>query len=274
MTQMASSPVQAAGAPLEGIRVAITHSSEQAEEQTRLFSAKGATVYYYPAIDLVPFEKTDDLDAALREAAAGNYDWLVLNDADTILVVADRVKAIGLDPSRFPRRLKVATIGCMTEQWTQELLGIRSDFAPEDYSTEYVAQALHVGPGNKVLLPQSAMTRATLTKCLVDTGAQVSAINAYRTLIGRGGDPVPSMLWEGQIDVITFTFPTAVRYFSKRIKAEGGGLSMLDNVVVACIGPLTAGAARDLGLHVDLVPEQHTISGLVEAIEEYIAHHK
>lgn len=273
MTNLSATPAAQSHAtrPLEGVRIVVTHSSEQAEEQARRFNALGAQTYLYPAIELAPYENTDDLDGALRQAAEGVYDWLVLNDADTILVVSDRIKALGLDPSRFPRRLKVATIGCMTEQWTNELLGIRSDFAPDVYTPELVAEQLHLRPGYRVLLPQSATTRATLAKCLIATGADVNAINAYRTLIGKGGDPVPAMLWEGQIDAITFTFPTAVRYFAKRIKAEGGTLSMLDNVIVACIGPLTRDTAHDYGLHVDIIPQQHTIDALVDAIATHFA---
>lgn len=258
-------------APLQGVRIAITHTSEQAQEQTRRFAALGAEVVFYPALELVPFEKNEELDAALRDAADGKYDWLVLNDADTVLVIADRVRALGLEPKRFPRSLKVATIGCMTEQWTQELLGIRSDFAPELYTPNYVARELGIGQGFRVLLPQSAMTRATLAKCLVDTGAEVNAINAYRSLPGHGGDPLPTLLWEGKIDAITFTFPTAVRYFVKRLKAEDGTLAMLDGVTVACIGPLTAAAAHDFGLKVDIVPAQHTIEGLAQALAGHFA---
>ncbi len=257
--------------PLQGVRIVITHSSEQAEEQTRRFTALGAQTLLYPTVDLAPYENTAELDEALRKAADGVFDWLVLNDADTILVVSERIKALGLDPSRFPRRLKVATIGCMTELWTNDLLGIRSDFAPEIYTPELVAEQLKLGPGIRVLLPQSSTTRASLAKCLKGTGADVDAINAYRTLIGKGGDAVPPMLWEGTIDAITFTFPTAVRYFNKRIKAEGGSLSMLDNVTVACIGPLTQEAAQDYGLHVDIVPQKHTIEGLVDAIAAHFA---
>ncbi len=256
---------------LDNIRIAITHTSEQAEEQARLFQALGAQVFYYPSIEIIPFEDNHELDDALREAAAGHYDWLVLNDADTILVVAERVRDMGIDPMRLPRRLKVATIGCMTEQWTQDLLGIRSDFAPDEYSPDYVAQALRLKPGDQVLIPQSAMTRMNLARRLHETGADVTAINAYRTVIGRGGDPIPTMLWEGKLDAITFTFPTAVRYFARRIKAESGSLAMLDHVCVACIGPLTAGAAQELGLHVDLMPEKHTIQELVGSIAAYFA---
>lgn len=265
-----STQVQVA-APLAGIRVAVTHARDQAEEQSRLLKLQGADVYYYPAIEIVPFDRSDELDAALKSAAEGGYDWLVLNDADTILVVADRIRALGLDPTRLPRRLKIAAIGCMTAQWTTELLGIESDFAPDVYTPELVVAQLALKEGDRVLLPQSSMTRANLTRCIMDTGAKVDAINAYRTLIGHGGDAVPTMLWEGQLDAITFTFPTAVRYFARRLKAEGGSLAMLDNVTIACIGPMTAAAAYDYSLHVDIIPPDHTIEGLVRDLATHFS---
>ena len=66
----------------------------------------------------------------------------------------------------------------------------------------------------------------------------------------------------------------AVRYFARRLRAEGGTLGMLDNVVVACIGPLTAAAARDLDIHVDLVPDSHSIAGLVDGLAANVAARK
>ena len=36
---------------------------------------------------------------------------------------------------------------------------------------------------------------------------------------------------------------------------------------MACIGPVTVEAAKELGVHVDVVALNHTIDGLVEAIE-------
>lgn len=267
------SPIKTVAGGLTGVRVVVTHDKEQATDQTELLQALGADVVYYPCIEILPYDNDGELDAALAEAAAGKYDWLVLNDADTAMVVGERMRAADIDPVQIPRRLKVATIGCMTEIYTKEFMGLDSAFAPEVYTPEYVAEAMNLKPGERVLLPQSATTRMGLAKCLRNTGAEVTAINAYRTVIGKGGDPVPVMLWEGQVDCIVFTFPTAVRYFVKRLDYEGGSLAMLDDLTIACIGPLTSAAAKEFGLHVDVTPQKHTIDGLVEAIAEYFSNH-
>lgn len=258
---------------LTGVRVVVTHDKEQAKDQGELFGALGAEVFYYPCIEILPYDQDGELDAALREAAAGKYDWLVLNDADTAMVVGERMRAANIDPVQIPRRLKVATIGCMTEIYTKEFMGLDSAFAPEVYTPEYVAEAMKLKPGERVLLPQSAVTRMSLAKCLRHTGAEVTAINAYRTVIGKGGDPIPVLLWEGKIDCVVFTFPTAVRYFVKRLDYEGGTLAMLDDITIVCIGPLTSAAAKEYGLHVDIVPQKHTIAGLVDSVAEYFKEH-
>jgi uroporphyrinogen-III synthase len=37
-------------------------------------------------------------------------------------------------------------------------------------------------------------------------------------------------------------------------------------MLVACIGPVTASTAQELGIRVDVVAREHTIQGLVDAI--------
>ncbi len=270
MISTQSQPASSNGAALSGLRVAVARAQDDARELAALLEANGAEIVYYPCIEIVPFTENEEFDAALKDAAAGKYDWLVLNDADTVIVVAEQLERLGLDP-RALNKMKVATIGCMTEQNALQYLGLQSDFAPEIYTPETVAEAMRLHVGDRVFLPQSAVTRMALAKCLRDTGADVSAINAYRTIIGRGGDPAPVMLWEGQIDVVAFTYPTEVRYFAKRLKYEGGSLAMLDDVIVACIGPITAEAARSYGFNVAPVPPQHTYEGLVKMIGQVVS---
>ena len=108
---------------LTGVNVAVTHDREQAQDQAEIFQALGAQVYFYPCVEILPFDQDHDLDQSLRAAAAGKYDWLVLNDADTALVVGERMREAGVKAEEL-RKLKVATIGCMTERYTKEFIGL------------------------------------------------------------------------------------------------------------------------------------------------------
>jgi uroporphyrinogen-III synthase len=42
--------------------------------------------------------------------------------------------------------------------------------------------------------------------------------------------------------------------------------------VVACIGPITARTARDAGIDVTVVAEEHSVDGLVRALAHALAH--
>jgi uroporphyrinogen-III synthase len=61
-------------------------------------------------------------------------------------------------------------------------------------------------------------------------------------------------------DAITFTSSSTVTNY-----LEVAGLDAVPPVVV-CIGPVTAATARDAGLSVDVVADEHTIDGLVQAV--------
>ncbi|HBC92488.1 MAG TPA: HemD protein, partial [Pelotomaculum sp.] len=84
-------------------------------------------------------------------------------------------------------------------------------------------------------------------------GAVVTEVTAYRTRIG-GGDSalVTAMLQRKEIQIITFTSSSTVQNFVKMLDAPDLG-ALLEGTTVACIGPVTADTARNLGLKVDVV---------------------
>jgi uroporphyrinogen-III synthase len=61
--------------------------------------------------------------------------------------------------------------------------------------------------------------------------------------------------------MVTFTSSSTVRHF---VEAMPGALP--EGVQVACIGPITAQTARELGLRVDIIAQEYTTRGLVDAI--------
>lgn len=253
---------------LHGIRIVITRAAHQAEKQRRLLAELGAEVYHYPCIDIVPPLTVEPLDQGLRAAAAGEFEWLVLTSVNTIEMLASRLAALQMRSPALAR-LKVATVGSVTEQAAHDQLGVTVHVVPDEYTGEQLAAAMQVKQGSRVLFPQSALAKPTLAAALRAAGADVTVVEAYRNVMARGGDPVPVLLWEGKIDAITFTSESTVRFFAKRLNAERGTLAMLDDVVVACIGPTTAATARQFGLHVAVLPEAHTLEGLTRALADH-----
>ncbi len=256
--------------PLAGLRIVNTRAAHQAPALTQLLEAQGAEVIHYPAIRIEPMADTGPLDEALRAAASGGFDWLVLTSANTVYVLAQRLEALGISPQQLvDHGLRVAAIGPATAQEARERLGLVADLLPERYVAESLADALQVAPGTRILLPQSAIARPVLAERLRAAGAAVTALPAYRTLLGTGGDPLPEYFWEGSVDAVTFTSASTVHQFIKRLKLENGSPGMLVDVVVACIGPVTAEAARRHDLPVKVVAREHTLEGLVEALVAY-----
>ncbi len=257
--------------PLTNVTVAITRAAHQANAQRDSLEAAGATVYSYPAIRIVAPREIEPLDEALHQASnksgKGAFDWLVLTSANTVYALAERLRDLSLD-TPFDG-VKVAAIGQSTAEAAQERLGLSTDLVPEENVAEGLAQALDVDDGTRIFLPQSTIARPVLADLLRSAGANVTIVDAYRTAIGQGGDDVPLLLWQGQIDAITFTSASTVRLFKKRIEAETGGLAMLQDVVVACIGPVTAEEARRFGVRVRVVPDEYTVEGLTAALGDY-----
>ena len=75
----------------------------------------------------------------------------------------------------------------------------------------------------------------------------------HRRLLGRAATA----------DAVTFTSSSTVEHFVAMAGTERVP------PVVACIGPVTAGTARRLGLHVDVEAAEHTIDGLVAALADH-----
>ncbi|MBV7335770.1 uroporphyrinogen-III synthase [Chloroflexi bacterium TSY] len=253
---------------LSGIRVAITRATHQVAEQRQLLERLGAIVYHYPTIAIVPPIDLAPLDQALENVRNGLYDWLILTSTNTVFALADRIQTLNM-PLDVLAPLNVAVVGTTTKAAAIQQLGVQVDVVPDSYTTESLAQTLNLTAGTRVLLPQSAIAKPTIQNSLEQQDVVVNTVEAYRTVVATGGDDVPGLLWEGQIDAITFTSASSVRYFYKRLTMEGGTMDMLDDVVVASIGPVTAEAVQAYGVRVSIVPSVHTIDGLTQGLVRY-----
>jgi uroporphyrinogen III methyltransferase / synthase len=148
---------------------------------------------------------------------------------------------------------------------------------PEEFKADAVVDAMAERAslsGAQVLLPRSDIGREVIADRLRQLGAGVIEVVAYHTELQdsqRPDDPdVYGMLLNGKIAAVTFTSGSAVRNFVK-IYGDEAAVDLLRKTVVAVIGPVTADAARELGITVDVQPPTYTVEALVEALATHFA---
>jgi len=252
---------------LRGRRIIITRAPHQAGAFEARLRECGAIPLLYPCIEILPSDDTDALDAALHE---DSYDWLVLTSANTVYVLANRLKALGRSNNPF-RNVQVAAVGSVTAAAAEEYLGLHVTTVPDQFIAESVPEAMGFIAGKRILLPQSALADSALADLLATAGADVTRVDAYRTGIGSGGVHLPALLMRGEVDAITFTSASTVNNFVVRFRDENGQLSSLAGVCIACIGPKTAATAREQGFTIHLQPATHTLDALVSSLDLYFA---
>lgn len=260
---------------LRGKKVVITRAAHQAGELADLLRARGAEPLLYPCIAISPPDDTTALDGALQAAVKGEFDWLILTSANTVRVLAEGVQLFPPLPIAWRggirtmlAGLKVAAVGAATAEAAQQLLGVTVSVLPEEFRAEALARALDFTSGARILLPQADIASLQLADALARRGAQVTAVTAYRTVIGQGGVAVPALLARGAVDAITFASPSAVQHFIWRLIDEGGSTQDLGAVLLACLGPTTLHKARECGLSHATMPPVATLEQLVDHIED------
>jgi uroporphyrinogen III methyltransferase/synthase len=251
--------------PLFGRGILITRPEAQAEGLTELLRAQGARVIPFPVIRIEPPESWAPLDQALRRLEI--YQWIVFTSANGVSSFFGRLRERGRD-IRDLKGIRIATIGPATAAEVGAL-GIRVDIVPEEFISEGVVRAF-AGEnlrGCRVLLPRAKEARDVIPEGLAEMGAKVDVVTAYRTVRSdRAAAELLPLFAGGKMDVITFTSPSTVTHF---LGIMGPDFRLPAGIRIACIGPVTAAAARKAGLTVDILQERYTIPALVDALADH-----
>jgi uroporphyrinogen III methyltransferase/synthase len=140
--------------------------------------------------------------------------------------------------------------------------------------TEHVAEALVAQggaegwAGTRVLFARAAEGREVIPEGLRKRGARVDVVAVYRNVPPPLSAEQFRKVLRGGADAITFTSGSTVQNFAALFPA-GEAARLLEGVAVGCIGPVTADAARGLGLEVAVMPEEYTIAAFTTALERY-----
>ncbi|MFW6079861.1 MAG: uroporphyrinogen-III synthase [Gemmatimonadota bacterium] len=264
----AGNGVRDGGAPLAGLRVAVTRPRGQAAALARALDARGAEPVICPLIRIAAPSNREPLRRAAREAEG--YDWIVLTSVNGVERLAAALREAGEEPASAlgpPRR--VACIGPATASALKRR-GVEPAVVPDEYVAEAVLEAIVEASGtltgSRILLPRAAGARAVLREELERRGADVEEVEAYRAARDEAGAAaLREAVARGALDIVTFTASSTVERFVAALGPEEAA-SAARAMRIATIGPITAETARRHGLAVDVQATEYTIPGLVDAL--------
>lgn len=250
---------------LRGKRVLVTRALHQAAPLTALLRERGAAPLAYPCLRVAPLASCAALDAALQQAAAGAFDWLLLTSSNSARALAARLQQLDL---ALPGA-KVALMGAASAAAARDLPGAQLCAQVPAGDRAALLTTLDLRPGIRVLLPQSDLAPSTTRDALLAAGAQVCAIAAWRNVPGSGGVDLAALLRAGAVDGLLFTSASILRNAQARLREEGGDLALLRALPCACLGRPTAAAARAAGFQRVHLAQDHSLNALLDALARH-----
>ncbi|MFD4749377.1 uroporphyrinogen-III synthase [Streptomyces rubiginosohelvolus] len=258
--------------PLAGFTVGVT-AARRAEELGTLLKRRGAAVLHAPALRIVQLADDSELLAATKElighapdvavatTAIGFRGWIEAADGwgigDALLQTLRGVELL----ARGPKVKGAIRAAGLTETWSpgsESMAEVLERLLAEGVAGRRVALQLHGEP-----LPG-------FVESLTAAGAEVVVVPVYRWMPPQDIAPLDRMLdvtAARGLDAITFTSAPAAASFLGR--AETRGLlpeilgALRDDVLVACVGPVTALPLQAWGIDT-LQPERFRLGPLVQ----------
>jgi uroporphyrinogen-III synthase len=241
-------------------RILITRPRPQAREFAENLRSTGFEPIFFPVIEIRPIENNLALDRAFAKLEC--YDWIVFTSVNAVDVVFERFSVLLLKEGL---EVKFAAIGPKTAQALQAR-GIAPDFVPDEYVAESLLPGLGDVCGRWVLLPRAEIARKVLPEAIADAGGIPHEIAVYQTLPVQP-DPDGLAALRLGVDWITFTSPSTVQNFVEILRGQNiDPLQLAGKPRIACIGPITERAAREVGFDVNVVAEKYTTDGLIDAL--------
>jgi len=250
--------------PLFGRRIVITRAKENAADFADQLSLYGAEVVRLPAIKIIPPPDFSDLDRAITHVE--QYHTIIFTSVNGVQSFYHRLRQLGHDV-RILKGISLCAIGPKTGQAISDI-GLLSDFIPAEYTAEGIIEELKKRgiAGKRFLLPRAMQAREVLPEFIINNEGQIDVVTAYQAIAPYENE-MEKILQKGPIDMLTFASASTVRNFMNRISPKIR--ESISKSAVACIGPITAQAAQECGLSVDLVPKEYTFHALTASIVQY-----
>ncbi len=254
--------------------VLITRPREQSEDLRRELEACGFQVLHFPTILIAPPASWEACDRALDHPPA-YYHGVIFTSVNGVEGIMRRLHDRAMDVVHFGQ-CDIYAVGPTTAE-ALESRGLKIRYVPEQHNAEALARHLAAGDvrGKRFLFPRGNLGRDVLLRTLAEAGADVETVEVYQTAAPdlAGADSLLQRIFRGEIDVLAFASPSAVKNFAGAV--PGGSLAELSTrTTIVAIGPSTLGMIRTLGGTGALVAKISTAKGLADTITKHFGEHE
>ena len=254
-------------APLAGFTIGIT-AARRADELAALLVRRGATVLHAPAIRIIPLSDDAELQRATEAVIAdppqlvvattgiGFRGWVEAADGWGLAAGLHAALAGSRLIARGPKATGAIRAAGLREEWSpasESSVEVLEHLLAEGVDGVRIAVQLHGATTEWEPLPDFG-------QALRDAGAEVVPVPVYRWTMPADTAPMDRLLEatvSGALDSLSFTSAPAVASMLERahqlgllellLEALGAGTPG-GRVLVACVGPVTAGPLRALGV--------------------------
>jgi uroporphyrinogen III methyltransferase/synthase len=227
--------------PLSGLHILVTRPRDRASKLAAPLRKLGARVTVHSAIEIRPPRSWSAVDREIGRLE--DFDAVVFTSATAVDAFLRRSRGRSLPPA--------GAVGPATAEALRKR-GVRPAWIARRFTAADLGKRLR----GRVLHPASQPRSPDLAREARKRGAVVVEPVVYRIVRARGAGRPPAA------DLVTFASAETVRGYADAAGAPAG-------TACACIGPVTARAARAAGFKVVAQPRRYTIPDLVSAIVKW-----
>jgi len=254
---------------LTDIGILVTRAAHQQTDIESLIEDGGGTPYSIPLIKIDSPESWEHADKAISDL--DSFDWIIFTSVNGVDGFLDRLKQSGKNIRNMSPK-KIAAVGSKTRK-RLESVGLEVSLQPKIFDGDNLLKSFENEDimGKRILFPGSEYGREKLISGLADIGANLISVPVYRTIPNDDVDSskLISLFEDGVIQIATFFSPSTFRVFLSHLPINITESTINKSVAIAVIGTTTSKYVNGLGFKADIVPEEHTSLGLIEAMKNW-----
>ncbi len=201
--------------PLSNLHVLVTRPDPQGSQLCEQIRQAGGMATHFATIEFAPPEDMAGFQQAI--AKLGEQDWLIFISREAVISTVPTLRARW---PVLPSTVQFAAIGAATAEALTQAGYNSAVFSKQDWSTEGLMALPEFAAlnGKKVAIIRGEGGRELLAETLLDKGATVTHVVAYRRLQPKtNADPIVALIKDHQIDMIVCSSFAAVDHLKKML---------------------------------------------------------